>query len=115
MTTNTIIEAEVLQVWQRLVVALGQLGCCRIQQVGDEMRIYEPEYHCLCYDVRRGFIVIAIEGGQLAPGWAEQLLNSRKGQVVLKAILGRDAMTIVEGGLVYFRAPLPRVAEPMAA
>jgi hypothetical protein len=114
MTTK--IEHQAQLIWDGLLIALRQLDCYQTELVSDEVRLlYEPECDGLYYTNDHNHVIVAIGSDQFTSNRDVDFFNSRKGQAVLKGILGREVRIAVENSKVFFKIPTHQAVEPMSA
>ena len=99
------IENQAQLIWDGLLIALRQLDCYQTELVGDEVRLYEPECAGLYYTTDCRHVIVAIGSDQFTSTRDVEFFNSRKGQAVLKGILGRDVKIAVGNGKIFFKVP----------
>ena len=109
------IKVEAQTIWRKLLDALKQLDCFRVELIGGKVHIYEPECTGVYYTFDHKYIIVAISCDQLAPGRSEQFFHTRKNQAFLRGILGRHFEILAEDGTLYFRVPAHQALEPIAA
>jgi len=109
------IETQAQLIWDGLLTALRQLDCFQTELVGDEVRLYEPQCAGLFYTSDGSRVIVAIGSDQFASNRDVEFFNSRKGQAVLKGILGREVRVTMADGKVFFKIPTNQSVELLAA
>jgi hypothetical protein len=106
---NVEIKTEAQNIWNKLVVALGYLGCLRTKLVDGKVQIYAPKCDGLYYTRDCNLIVVGIAFDQPASDRTEEFFKRRKNQAVFKGILGRNVETVARNGILYFGIPIQQV------
>jgi hypothetical protein len=112
---NVEIKTEAQNIWNKLVVALGYLGCLRTKLVDGKVQIYAPKCDGLYYTRDCNLIVVGIAFDQPASDRTEEFFKRRKNQAVFKGILGRNVETVARNGILYFGIPVQQVDGSLAA